>query len=425
VGVRVLVVGGGGREHALVWKLAQSPRVGALWCAPGNPGTAELAESLPLAATNVDGLPRAAERLAVDLVVVGPEAPLAAGLADRLIAAGIPVCGPSRSASRIETSKAWAKEVMAEAGVPTARSVVVDEIGRARAALAGFGLPVVVKADGLAAGKGVVVAERREDAAAALAAFLERGALGEAGRRVVIEEHLAGEEVSVIALTDGERLALLPPARDHKRIFDGDRGPNTGGMGAYAPAPSLDATGLAEVERAILRPTLAALAGRGAPFRGALFAGLMLTGDGPKVLEFNARFGDPEAQAILPLLDGDLLSLVRGAAGEEELPASVPSRGAAVAVTLASGGYPGAFGEGVPIRGLERVPADVLVFHAGTERAAGGELVTAGGRVLTVVGRGEDLAAARERAYAGVDAISFRGMRLRRDIAAPMRLDAG
>ncbi len=268
VGTRILVVGGGAREHALVWKLAQSPRLGKIWCAPGNAGTAELAEAVPLAVDDLDGLVRAADRLRVDLVVVGPEAPLAAGLADRLKHAGLRVFGPSRAAARIESSKAWAKEVMAAAGVPTARSVVVATAAEGLAALADFGVPVVVKADGLAAGKGVVVAEDRAAAEAALTAFLEGGVPGEPGRRVVIEERLVGREASVMALTDGTTLLPLPPARDHKRAFEGDRGPNTGGMGAYAPVPDLDEAALREIRRTVLEPTARALGERGAPLRG-------------------------------------------------------------------------------------------------------------------------------------------------------------
>ena len=418
MGRRILVVGNGGREHALVWKLAQGMGTAGLWCAPGNPGTGLLAESLPVKATDVAGIVSAAGRLAIDLVVIGPEAPLVAGLVDCLTEAGIPACGPTAAAARIEGSKAWAKEIMAEAGVPTARSVVVTEIMAALTALADFDLPVVIKADGLAAGKGVVLCASRDDARAALTAFLEDEVLGAAGRTVVIEEFVAGEEVSVLALTDGDQLAILPPARDYKRAFDRNRGPNTGGMGAFAPVDALDATALAEVEHTVLRPTLRALAERGAPFRGVLYAGLMLTESGPKVLEFNARFGDPEAQAVLPILDGDLGDLLMGVAGGGDLATAVKTSGMAVAVTIAAGGYPGPFERGLPITGLERVPSDVLVFHGGTGRDGEGRLVTAGGRVLTVVGKGASLAAARERAYAGVAAISFPGMRVRRDIAA-------
>jgi phosphoribosylamine--glycine ligase len=420
MGMRILVVGGGGREHALLWKLAQSPTTGALWCAPGNAGTAALAETLPIGTTDLDGIVAAATRLRIDLVVVGPEAPLMAGLADRLLRAGIPVFGPSAAASRIEGSKAWAKSLMAEVGVPTARSVVVADLAAGLAALAGFDAPVVVKADGLAAGKGVVVAADHAEARAAMAAFLDQGALGEAGRRVVLEEYLTGEEVSVLAVTDGITVLPLPPARDHKRIFDDDHGPNTGGMGAYAPTPFLDAAARERVRRTILEPTVGALAARGTPLRGTLYAGLMLTADGPMTLEFNARFGDPEAQAILPLLDVDLPAMLAAAATGSltTVPPPPEPTEAAVAVVLAAAGYPGSPAIGAPIDGLARVPEDVLVFHSGTRRDDDGRVVTAGGRVLTLVGRGQSLAAARERAYDGAEAVTFAGRQFRRDVAA-------
>lgn len=415
--MRMMIVGSGGREHALAWKLGQSPRVSAVWCAPGNAGTEQAATNLPVLASDLDGLVAAARRVRADLVVVGPEAPLAAGLGDRLRAAGIPVVGPSRAATRIESSKQWAKELMAAAGVPTARATVVTSVAAGLAALPGFGLPVVIKADGLAAGKGVVVATTRAEAESTLRDFLEAGTLGEAGRTVVIEECLVGPEASVFALSDGERFVRLPAARDHKRALAGDRGPNTGGMGAYAPTVALDQAALAAIDAAILHPILAALARAGAPFQGVLFAGLMLTAAGPKVIEFNARFGDPEAQAILPLLAGDLAPVLSAIAHGDVAAAAPPARGAAVGVVLAAGGYPGAYDTGLPISGLDQVPDDVLVFHAGTRRDAAGRIVTAGGRVLTVVGRGPDLAAARARAYAGAAAITFPGCQFRTDIA--------
>jgi phosphoribosylamine--glycine ligase len=419
VGEKILVVGSGSREHALLWKLAQSRGTGALWCAPGNAGTATIAETVPVGVMDAAGLVAAARRLRIDLVVFGPEAPLAAGLADLLADAGIRVCGASRAASRIESSKVWAKEVMAEAGVPTARAVVVRSVEEGIAALADFEPPVVVKADGLAAGKGVVVAADRAEAKVALAEFLDAGAVGEAGRVVVLEECLTGREVSVMALIDGRNTIVLPEACDYKRAFDGDRGPNTGGMGAYSPVPVLTAEVRREIQRTILEPTVTALTERGAPLRGILYAGLMLTADGPKTLEFNARFGDPEAQAILPMLDADLAELLAAVADGTLADVAPPKAtdGAAVAVVLAAGGYPGAFRSGVPIDGLDRVPEDVLVFHAGTRRDNAGQLVTAGGRVVTVVGRGADLAAARGRAYAGAEAITFADRQFRSDIA--------
>lgn len=419
--MRVLVVGSGGREHALLWKLAQSRRVDALACAPGNGGSDALAESLPVQAIDLDGLVGAAGRWRADLVVVGPEAPLAAGLADRLLAAGIRVSGPSAAAARIESSKAWAKALMADAAIPTARAIVVTDPTRARAALGAFGLPVVIKADGLAAGKGVVVAPTHDEAVAALTAFLEDRSLGPAGQTVVIEEHLAGRELSVLALTDGRTVLPLPAARDYKRAADGDRGPNTGGMGAFAPVPDVDAALTDEIARTILAPAVRALAERGTPLRGVLYAGLMLTAAGPRVIEFNARLGDPETQVVLPLLGDqtDLAALLAATADGtlDALPPPTPPTGAAVGVVLAAGGYPGPYASGAPITGLDAVPDDALVFHAGTRRDGSGRVVTAGGRVLTVVGRGPDLATARARAYAAADAVRFTGRYHRSDIA--------
>lgn len=420
MGMRIMVVGGGGREHALLWRLSQSPRTASLVCAPGNGGTADLAENLPVRATDIDGIVRAAGDRRVDLVIVGPEEPLALGLADSLRDAGIAAFGPSRQAAGIESSKAWAKKVMIAAGVPTARSIVVTDHLAAVVALADFGLPVVIKADGLAAGKGVVVAQTRDEARLVLNAFLADGALGAAGRTVVIEECLVGPEVSLFGLTDGESVVALPPACDHKRAFDGDRGPNTGGMGAYAPTRLLDAAMIETVTRTILEPVVREMAARGAAMNGVLYAGLMLTADGPKVLEFNARFGDPETQVVLPLLDADLAELCAAVAHGRlgTIPSPGASGGAAVSVVLASGGYPGPYRSGLPIRGLDAMPSDVLVFHAGTKRDASGGVVTVGGRVLSVVGRGPDLATARAAAYDGAERITFDDRQFRTDIAA-------
>ncbi len=416
---RILVVGGGAREHALVWKLARSRRVAALFAAPGNPGIAKIAETVPVAATDIEGLVAAAGQLRIDLVVVGPETPLALGLADRLVAAGLRVCGASQAAARIESSKAWSKTVMAEAGVPTARAAIVTDLATALMALTDFDLPVVIKADGLAAGKGVLVATTRDEARLALTSFLEDGTLGAAGRTVLIEECLVGREVSVIALTDGTTVLPLSPACDYKRAADGDRGPNTGGMGAYTPVPMVDVALLDRIRIEVLEPTVRALAERDAPLRGVLYAGLMLTADGPRTLEFNARFGDPEAQVILPVLDGDLVELLAAVADGTLATVTPPPPPveAAVGVVLAAGGYPGPARANAPLHGLDAVPDDLLIFHAGTRRDASGALVTAGGRVLTVVGRGATLAAARERVYAGVGAITFPGRQYRTDIA--------
>lgn len=425
--MRVLVVGSGSREHALLWKLAQSPRVAALLCAPGNAGTAELAENLPVRSTDVEGIVRVAREQRIDLVVVGPEDPLALGLVDRLHEAGIRAFGPTQAAARIESSKSWAKEVMGGAGVPTARSAVARTLEEALMHLGSFSLPVVIKADGLAAGKGVVIINDRDEAFHVLTAFLEDRALGAAAATVVIEEFLRGQEVSVFALTDGTAIVPLAPSCDYKRAYDRDRGPNTGGMGAYAPPPAVDAELMATIQATILEPTVRAMADRGNPMRGVLYAGLMMTEDGPKVLEFNARFGDPETQVVLPLLDADLAELL--AAVADGTLADVPSIPApdrtAVGVVLASGGYPAPYRTNLPVQGLEDVPDDLLVFHAGTRRDDAGRVVTAGGRVLTVVGLGDDLAAARERAYAGVAAISFEDGHHRKDIAARELVAAG
>ncbi|HWP28339.1 MAG TPA: phosphoribosylamine--glycine ligase [Chloroflexota bacterium] len=415
--MRILVVGAGAREHALLWKLAQSPLRPQLYCAPGNAGTAALAETVPLAAEDIDGLARWAAEQAIDLTLVGPEAPLAAGIADAFAARGLALFGPTRAAATIEASKAWAKTLMQRHGIPTARAVVADDLAAARRALDTFGLPVVIKADGLAAGKGVTVATTRAEAEAALVACLVDRVFGAAGERVVIEECLQGRELSVLAFADGQTVRPLVPACDYKRVGDGDTGPNTGGMGAYAPPPWVTPAMQARIEREILAPALAALAAAGRPYRGVLYAGLMLTRDGPKVLEFNCRFGDPEAQVVLPLLATDLVEIAQAVvAGRlHEVPlAWTPA--ACCAVVLASGGYPGPFRTGLPISGLETVPPDVLVFHAGTRRVDG-QVVTAGGRVLTVAAVAPALAEARARAYAAAERIRFEGCHYRRDIA--------
>jgi phosphoribosylamine--glycine ligase len=416
--MRILVVGGGGREHALVWKIAQSPLAEKVFCAPGNPGTARLAENVAIPADDVDALVRWAADNRIDFVVVGPEAPLVLGLADRLSAAGIAVFGASAAAARLEGSKAFAKEVMASAGIPTAAYGAFDALGPALAHARAAGGKVVVKADGLAAGKGVVVCGDLAEAEAALHAILVERIHGAAGAWVVVEERMAGPEASVIALVDGERVLVLPPAQDHKRIFDGDQGPNTGGMGAFCPTPTVDAALLADVERSVLLPTVREMARRGTPFRGALYAGIMLTRDGPRVLEFNARFGDPETQPILMRVQGDvvpaLLAAARGDLSATTLP--IDSR-AAVGVVMAAEGYPGRVTVGDAIEGAEGpFPPDVQVFQAGTRRGPDGRIVTSGGRVLTVCALGADRADAAARAYQAIGRVQFRGAQFRRDI---------
>jgi len=412
--MRVLVLGSGGREHALAWKLAQSPELSALICAPGNPGTAALAENRPVGADRPDQVVALARDVRADLVVVGPEAPLVAGVADALRAAGIAVFGPDAAAARLEGSKAFAKEVMIASGVRTPAGRAFTSVPEAEAWARQRG-SVVVKADGLAAGKGVIVAQGVDEG---VAAVRELSRLGEASRTLVLEEVLEGEEVSVIALCDGERYVLLPPAQDHKRLLDGDRGPNTGGMGAYCPAPVLDAVALARVGEEVIAPVLRTMAARGTPFRGALYAGLMVTRAGPAVLEFNARFGDPEAQVLAMQLGEDLLpwldACARGTLGPRPL-AVLP--GASVGLVLASPGYPGAPVTGTRITGVERIGGVCQVFHAGTA-LRDGLLVTAGGRVLTVCAHGPTLAEARANAYGAASRIAFDGMQLRRDIGA-------
>jgi phosphoribosylamine--glycine ligase len=398
--VKVLLVGSGGREHALAWKLARSAALTELHAAPGNPGIAALGRCHPIAAEDVEGLLGLCREHALDLVVVGPEAPLVAGVADELRRAGVTVFGPGAAAARIEGSKSFAKEVMRAAGVPTAA-----ELDEPRA-------PCVLKTDGLAAGKGVFVCRTDAELEAALP-FVRR--LGEA---FVVEELLEGEEVSLFVLTDGESTLALPPAQDFKRLQDGDEGPNTGGMGSYSPVPLLSPDEVEELVEALHRPVLDELAERRTPFVGLLYAGLMLTSEGPRVLEFNCRFGDPETQAILPLVEGDLLQALASAAAGSLGPVSLGASGqAAVSVVLAAPGYPEAPEAGILIEGIEDAEGEgALVFHAGTA-VRGGRTVSAGGRVLNVTGLGSSVAEARERAYAAVDLIAFPGSQYRRDVA--------
>ena len=416
--MKVLLVGGGGREHALAWKLAQSEHLGALVAAPGNPGIAAHADCAPVKDGAVDELVALARRERPDLVVVGPELPLALGLADRLRAAGIAVFGPSQAAARIESSKVFAKDLMARHGIPTAAFRVFTRADAARAYCRELGAPVVVKADGLAAGKGAIVCASLDEADRAVALCLEDDAFGEAGRAVVVEEFMTGEEVSFFALSDGVSALPFGAAQDHKTVWDGDRGPNTGGMGAYSPAPVFDAAVQDRAMAEIVRPTIAALAKEGCPYQGVLYVGLMITSAGPRVVEFNCRFGDPECQAILPRLDQDLLPVLEAVAAGRGLPASLAwRREASVCVVAASGGYPGPYDTGMTITGVEEAGrlAGVTVFHAGTARRDG-VLVTAGGRVLGVQALGGDIPGAIARAYGAMDRIAFAGMHARRDI---------
>jgi len=420
--MRVLILGSGGREHALAWKLARSPRVERVLAAPGSDGIAREADCAPdVAAGDAAAVLALARRAAVDLVVVGPEDPLAAGIADRLRGEGILVFGPSAAAARLEASKAFAKDFMQRHGIPTAGYAVFDDLAAARAHVRARGGPCVVKADGLAAGKGVAVCDDAPAAERALEEAMGARRFGEAGARVVVEERLVGEEVSYYAVCDGRSAVPLAAAQDHKRAQDGDRGENTGGMGAYSPAPVFPESVEKRVLEEIVHPTLRGMAAEGNPFQGVLFVGLMIDGAGvPRVVEFNVRFGDPETQALVLRMEGDLLPLLEGAARGSLDPALAPEwRDAAVCIVLASGGYPRAYETGQPIRGIEEAERDpeVVVFHAGTRRAGSG-FVTAGGRVLGVTARGASIAEAQRRAYAACDRIHFSGMQLRRDIAA-------
>ena len=415
----VLLVGGGGREHALAWRLAKDDPSIRIVAAPGNPGIAELAECVPVGATDVDALVRIAKDRRVEFTIVGPEAPLAAGIVDRFQKEKLPIFGPTRAAAEIETSKAFAKGLMQEAGVPTARAIMATEPGKAKKAVREFGLPIVIKASGLAAGKGVIICQTAEEADVAIDGMLTGGMFGVAGSEVLVEEFMTGEELSVLAITDGTRVLPLVPAQDHQRLRDGDQGPNTGGMGAYAPvALATDAVMKQTIDR-VFTPTLGALRAQGREFKGLLYAGLMLTPDGPKVVEFNCRFGDPETQAVLPIaeLSVPFPKLLEMVARGDALPANATSRarGAAVTTVVAAAGYPEAPRGG----GFISIPADlkdVLVFHAGTSRDAEGHLVASGGRVLAVTGVAPTFPEAQRRSRDAAARIEFEGRQYRSDI---------
>lgn len=435
----ILVIGGGGREHAIVWSLSRSPRAGKIYCAPGNAGIAQLAENVPIGVFEFDRLAAFAQEKKVGLVVVGPDDPLAAGIVDVFEEAGIPVFGPRRNAAEIEGSKAFMKDLLHKYNIPTAAYRKFTDYEEALSYLHSQPLPIVIKADGLAAGKGVTVARTREDAEAALADMMVSKVFGEAGSQVVIEEFLAGQEMSILAFVDGETVRAMPAAQDHKPAYDGDLGPNTGGMGTYSPLPHIDDAIIAQAVETIIIPTAKAMVSEGRPFRGVLFAGLMISPDGePKTVEFNARFGDPETQVVLPRLKTDLLDIFLAAVEGRLADIDIEwSEEAAVCVVLASGGYPASYPKGLPIEGLEpqadyRTEAggnpetdqvgtargNGLVFHAGTVRGTDGAWLTNGGRVLGVVGLGADIAEARKAAYAKAETITFEGKHARIDIAA-------
>ncbi|WP_435924068.1 phosphoribosylamine--glycine ligase [Paenibacillus sp. DYY-L-2] len=417
----ILVIGGGGREHAICWALAKSPKAGTIYCAPGNAGIGEIAELVPIQVHEFDRLIAFAKEKNVGLVVVGPDDPLVDGIVDPFEAEGIPVFGPRKNAALIEGSKTFMKDLLKKYDIPTAAYEKFDEYEAASAYLQSQPVPIVIKADGLAAGKGVTVAFTREEAEEALRKIMVEKVFGESGSQVVIEEFLAGQEMSILAFVDGETVRPMAAAQDHKQVYDGDKGPNTGGMGTYSPLPHIADSIIEEAVETIIKPTAKAMVQEGRPFRGVLFAGLMITPEGkPKTIEFNARFGDPETQVVLPRLKSDLLDIflaaVNGTLAEAEIEWSEE---AAVCVILASGGYPASYPKGLPIHGLDRVSEkDALVFHAGTGKSEAGEWVTNGGRVLGVVGLGKDIAEARVKAYAAADRITFEGKHSRTDIAA-------
>ncbi len=418
--MRVLIIGQGGREHALAWKIAQSKKVKETLVAPGNGGTAALGRNLKVAATDIPGLVKAARREKVGLVVVGPEVPLAAGVVDAFEKVRIPVFGPSRLAAQIESSKVFARNILEKYGIPCARGAVFSSLNDARRAIAECALPVVVKVDGLAAGKGVTVAQTREEALAALSEAMEKHVFGTAGDRVILEECLVGREVSLLSFCDGKTVVPMAPACDYKRAQDGDRGPNTGGMGSFSPPSFFDKALLDTAVKTVLEPAADALAEEGCLFKGVLYAGLMITRDGPKVLEFNARFGDPETQVILPRLETDLvdimLAVIEGKLDRTNVRWSPEP---CVGVVVASEGYPGKYQTGYPITGLDKLSPQVNVFHAGTKLdEKSGQLLTDGGRVLTVAARGRTMAEARATVYGELPKLSFDGCYWRKDIAA-------
>ncbi len=417
--MKVLLIGSGGREHVLAWKISQSPLLKKLYAAPGNAGIAQIAECVSISPEDIDGLLQFAKTQSIDLTVVGPEAPLVAGIVDRFKAEGLKVFGPTKDAALLEGSKAFAKDQMTKFGVPTAPYEVFSNVNEAKHYVIETEMPVVIKADGLAQGKGVVICDSSQTAVGALTQMMSEGIFGAAGRKVVVEKCLEGEELSILALTDGEKIISLASAQDHKRAYDHDRGPNTGGMGAYSPCPLVSDEKTREIVDLAIRPMIRGMASEGKPCRGILYAGIMMTRSGPFVLEYNCRFGDPETQAILPRLKSDLLPvLMQVAEGRLETEELEWHDKACLAIVVASGGYPGHYEKGFSIQGLEGLKSleDVVVFHAGTTTNDKGQIVTAGGRVLAVAALGENLRAAHDRAYQAVAKVQFEAGFYRRDI---------
>jgi len=416
--MKILLIGSGGREHALAWKISQSPRVTKLYCAPGNPGIAELAECIDLSADNIPGLKDFAVQNKIDLTIVGPEVPLTLGIVDEFETAGLKIFGPAKAAARLEGSKQFAKKIMHKYKIPTAKYETFTDAQKALEYVYMSKLPVVIKADGLAAGKGVTVAISLVEAKRAINAALKDKVFGEAGAQIIIEEFLAGEESSLLAFCDGKNFVPMVSAQDHKAVYDGDKGPNTGGMGAYSPAPVVTDAALKQINETVFRPMLDAMAKEGAPYKGVLYAGLMLTEDGPKVIEFNCRFGDPETQAVLPRLQTDIIDIFEACiAGKLDTQNIVWTDSAAVCVVLAADGYPGKYTKGLEISGIDAAKAlpDTYIFHAGTAMQDG-KLVTAGGRVLGVTALGADIKTAVKNAYKAAEQITFAGLHKRKDI---------
>jgi phosphoribosylamine--glycine ligase len=418
-GLKVLVIGGGAREHALAWKIAQSRKVKELYVAPGNAGTASIARNLNIKPNDMEALAKAAQDFNIDLTVVGPEAPLAAGIVDYFEGAGMPIFGPTKAATQIESSKVFAKKLMHKYAIPCPNGVTFSNYSEAREYLNSQPVPIVVKADGLAAGKGVTVAPSRDEAQKALSDIMKAKVFGSAGDSVVIEECITGKEVSLLVFTDGKTVIPMVPACDYKRVFDNDQGPNTGGMGSYSPPGFFNTQLTRQVIEIVLEPAVKAMASEGMPYRGVLYAGLMIASDGLRVLEFNARFGDPETQAILPRLQTDLMDILLAIVDNRLSEVTVEWHDkACVGVVMASGGYPGNYSAGFPVTGLDKLDKEIMVFHAGTKLGENSQIYTDGGRVLTVTATGKTMAEARTKVYQNLPRIHFDGCHYRKDIAA-------